>query len=154
SPSLFLTRLIKQQMDRMPRPQRERLGPTPATVLHLAAKAMIAADANLAQSRATAETFAADLCGALPDILTRLHALHPDFCTADFFIELAALAWKETSTEDEHDRRINDAVRTLEAMGRWLGRDGLHRLQSKRSLAQQIFEIFCTVRSRVPKRIF
>jgi hypothetical protein len=154
SPPLFLTRLINQQMDQMPRPQRERLGPTPATVLHLAAKAMIAEDTNLAQTRATAEAFAGELCGALSDILTRLHAFHPDFCKADFFIELAALAWKETDAEHGHDQRVNEAVRTLEAMGRWLGRDGLHRLQTRRSLAQQIFEIFCTVRSRVPKRIF
>jgi hypothetical protein len=67
---------------------------------------------------------------------------------------LAALAWRETTSEAGHDQRINRAVGTLEAMARWLGRDGFHRIEAKRSLAQQIFEIFRTVRNRVPKRVF
>ena len=138
----------------MPDPNAPRLGDTPATVLNSAACAMVAQDANLAQDRRTMATFADGISGAITDILARLPAAYPELCKADFFIELASLAFCETDGMANHDSRINQAVTTLEAMGRWLGRDGLHNIRSKRSIAQQLFEIYRSIRSRVPKRVF
>jgi hypothetical protein len=154
SPQLYLTRQIKEKMDIMPAAQRERLGTTPATVLSSAARAIIAAKPALAQNRETTRVFADGLCGAINDILARLPAMHPEFCKAEFFLELASLAWNETSEGLGHDHRVNEAVKTLDAMGKWLGRDGFHRIETKRSMAEQLFEIFRAVRSRVPTRIF
>jgi hypothetical protein len=154
SPQLYLTRQIKEKMDRMPAIKRERLGATPATVLNSAARAIIAAKPALADNREATRAFADDLCGAIDDILARLPSVHPEFCKAEFFIELASLAWNETSEGLGHDHRINEAVKTLDAMGNWLGRDGFHRIETKRSMAEQLFEIFRAVRNRIPTRIF
>jgi hypothetical protein len=151
---LHLTRLLKVKMDVMPTAQRSRLGQTPATVLNSAATAMVGRDTVLSKNRQTMGTFADGLAGAITDILARLPAAYPELCKADFFIELASLAWGETDPIAAHDARINQAVGTLEAMGRWLGNDGLHRIGSKRSIAQQLFEIYRSVRSRIPKRVF
>ena len=154
SPALHLTRLLKTQVDVFPVPHQQRLGDTPATVLHSAAKAMIDADCNLGQDRQALQAFAEQLCAALIDILARLPLAHPDFCKAKFFVELAALAWDEAKAIDPPDERINAAVRTLEEMGRWLGQDGFCQIEAKRSLAQQLLDIYTKVRARVPKRIF
>jgi len=154
SAPLHLTRLLKARMDAMPDAQQERLGPTPATVLHAAAQAMTASDPALTQSRQAMESFASGFSGGLTDVLAHLIAVHPGFCKADFFLELAALAWKDTRTDAGHDERVAQAVQTLDAMGRWLGRDGLDKVQTKRSLAQQLFEVFRAVRNRIPKRVF
>ncbi|MBI4447320.1 MAG: hypothetical protein HY645_15615 [Acidobacteria bacterium] len=154
NPSLYLTRLMKERMDVMPPAQRERLGDTPATVLNLAANAMVTQDAALSENRQTMATFADGLSGALTDILARLPAAYPELCRADFFIELASLAWGETDQTAAYNARIDQAVATLEAMGRWVGKDGLHNIRSRRSIAQQLFEIYRTVRARIPKRVF
>ena len=58
---------------------------------------------------------------------------NPDLCKADFFIELASLAWSETDPAADHQTRIDETVATLESIGRWLGHDGLQSIQSKRS---------------------
>lgn len=151
---LHLTRLIKQKMDVMPRLQRDRLGATPATVLNSAATAMVAQFADLSQSRPAMDSFADSLSSAITDILARLPGTHPGLCKAEFFIELASLAWGETDPNAGHQNRVDQAVATLEALGRWLDHDGLHNIQGKRSIAQQLFEIFRSVRLRVPKRVF
>lgn len=153
SAPLHLTRLLKVRLDRLAAPQRDRLGTTPATVLHAAAKAMIAADATLRTDRPTIERFADELYGALTDVLARMPATTPELCASDFFIELASLAWRDSPGQD-HNERIGRTAATLEAIGRWLGRDGLHRLHEKRSLAGQLFELYRSVRNRIPKRVF
>jgi hypothetical protein len=151
---LHLTRLLKGKIDVMPQVQRQRLGTTPATVLNSAATVLVAQNAAVRQDRQALGTFADDLSGAITDVLARLPTTCPDLCKADFFIELASLAWSETASAVDHQTRIDQAVATLESIGRWLGHDGLHNIQSKRSIAQQLFEIFRSVRMRIPKRIF
>lgn len=151
---LYMTRVIKNKVDHLPETQRQRLGPTPATVLHAAVKSIIETNSGLLQNRQTVDSYAEEMCGALADILARLPAINPDFCKSDFFIELATLVWGETPQEANRDDRINQAVKTLESIGQWLGHDGFHQIQAKSSLGKQIFEIFCTVRNRIPKRIF
>lgn len=153
SAPLHLTRLLKVRLDRLAAPQRDRLGTTPATVLHAAAKAMIVADATLRTDRPTIERFADELFGALTDVLARMPATTPELCASDSFIELASLAWRDSPGQN-HDERIARTAATLEAIGRWLGRDGLHRLHEKRSLAGQLFELYRSVRNRIPKRVF
>lgn len=152
--ALYLTRLMKVQIDAMPQLQRGKLGTTPATVLNSAATAMVGQTAGLLHDRLTMVAFSDGLAGAITEILARLPASHPEICKADYFIELASLAWGETDSTADHQTRVNQAVATLEAMARWLDRDGLHNIQGKRSIAQQLFEIFRSVRLRVPKRVF
>lgn len=154
SPVLHLTRILKGKIDTIPTAQRNRIGAKPATVLHEAAKALIDSTPHLLLSRENQDEFADAFCGSLNDLLSRLTSIHPEFCKADYFIELAALIWRETSKSAPHDERVNEAVATLEHIGRWLGRDGFHRIQAKRSLAYQIFEIYKAVQKRVPKRVF
>jgi len=151
---LHLTRLLKQKMDAMPETQRERLGSTPATVLNSAATAMVLKDVAISQDRPAMEAFADGLAGAITDILARLPASTPELCRADFFIELASLAWGETDSATDHAERIEQTVATLEGMGRWLGREGLQNIQSEGSIAQQLFEVYRSVRARIPKRVF
>jgi hypothetical protein len=138
----------------MPAPQRARLGATPATVLNAAAGAMVAADPVLSQNRQTMTTFADGFAGAITDILARLPAKYPEFCKADFFVELASLVWTETASVAQYEQRVERAVSTLEAMGNWLGHDGLHNIKGKSSIAQQLFEVFRSVRLRIPRRVF
>jgi hypothetical protein len=145
---------MKEKIDAMPQVHRSRLGNTPATVLYSAACAMVAQNNSLAQNRQTIATFADDVSGAITDILARLNSSHPELCKADYFIELASLAWGETDQTTTHDARIDQAVKKLEAMGRWLGRDGMHKIQSKRSIAQQLFEIYRSLELRIPKKVF
>jgi len=154
SPALHLTRLIKAHVDHLPTTHRLRLGPTPAAVLHAAAKVMVASKPALSENLAHMAEFADELCGVLDDILARLPDKYPEFCRADFFIELATHAWNETVPEDSHEKRLGAAVQTLDAMGHWLGRDGLQNIASRRSLAQQLMEIHRAVQARVPKRVF
>lgn len=154
NPPLHLTRLLKSKMDAMPQLQRDRLGVTPATVLNSAASVMVAQDPSLSQNRPTMVAFADSLSGAITDVLARLPATNPELCKADFFLELASLAWGETGPNADHQSRVDQAVVTLKALGRWLDHDGLQNIQDKRSIAQQLFEIFRSVRLRVPKRIF
>lgn len=153
-PALHLTRLLKNKIDLMPPTQQRRLGRTPATVLNSAASALVGKSTTLALNRSDMVKYANELSGAITDILARLPANHPELCKADFFIELASLAWSDTDPTQEPDLRINQAVVTLEGIGRWLGRDGMHRIQSKRSIAQQLMEIYRSVQSRVPKKVF
>ncbi len=154
SPSLYLTRILKNKIDALPTQLCQRLGDTPATVLNTAAKAMIATNIVPLQNRTEMDSFASSMCAAFTDILARLPNVHPEFCKSEFFIELATLAWGETSTGAEYDQKINQTVKTLEDIGRWLGRDSFHQIKTKRSLGQQLFEIFRAVRNRVPRRIF
>ncbi len=152
--ALHLTRLLKGKLDVMPAPQRKRLGITPATVLNSAATAMISQNESLAADINSMNSFADELSGAIIDILARMSESFPHLCSADFFIELGSLAWAETDATVEYETRINAAVATLEGLGRWLDHDGLHNIQSKRSIASQLFEIFRSVRARLPKRVF
>jgi hypothetical protein len=151
---LHLTRLLKEKMDVMPAAQRARLGATPATVLNTAAASMVNRNAALSQDRQVMGRFADDLSAVITDILAVVPATDPDLCKAEFFVELASLAWGETDPTAGHEIRLRQAVATLQSLGRWLGRDGLHNIESKRSIAEQLFEIFRSVRSRVPKRVF
>ena len=153
SAALHLTRLLKARLDGLAAPQRERLGATPATVLNAAARAMVARDPSLKDSRAALEQFADKLYAALIDVLARMPGTTPELCKAEFFIELASLAWRD-SGDGEHDDRIAKTTATLEAIGRWLGRDGLHRLDGKQSLAGQLFTLYRSIRNRIPKRVF
>jgi len=154
NPPLHFTRLLKRKLDVMPAVQRERLGTTPATVLNSAASALVNKNAQLSQDRTDMVQYADDLSGAITDILGRLPPSHPELCKADFFIELASLAWSDTDSSLGPDTRISQAIATLEGIGRWLGRDGMHRIQSKRSIAQQLREIFRSLQSRIPKKAF
>lgn len=154
SPALHLTRVLKEKLDAMPQAQRDRIGPRPATVLYEAAKAMVAATPELSTERQSQTAFADGFCGALTDVLARLREAHQEFCSADYFIELAALVWNETTGDAAPENRITAMVATLDALGQWLGRDGLHRIQAQQSIARQILEIYNTVRKRVPKRVF
>jgi len=155
SAPLHLARLLTESIAGFPAPQKARLGATPNTVIYSSARAMVNAKPAIKANRTDMQTFATELTGALNDVLARMPAAMPDFCKADFFIELASLAWQEHST-GTHDERVNAAVKTLEGMGRWLGRDGLHKIRSNgnRSLAMQLFDLYKTVRNRIPKRIF
>lgn len=153
SPPLYLTRLLKSKLDGLADPQRQRLGESPATVLSAAANAMVNADPNLKADKATLEGFAEELYAALTDVLARMPASVPELCKADFFVELASMAWRD-SGNGTHEERIARTSATLEGIARWLGRDGLNQLHGKQSLAQQLFELYRSVRNRIPKRIF
>jgi len=153
SPPLHLTRLLKKQIDILPVPQKTRLGTTPATALFNAAKSMVTTNPTLKSDLNEMGQFATDLNAALVDILGYNPAISSELCKMDFFIELATLAWQD-SGKGTHEERIARTVETLESLGKWLGHDGLHKLCTKQSLAEQLFKLFLSVRQRVPKRIF
>jgi len=153
SPPLHLTRLLKTSLGGLPELQQKRLGKTPITALYSAARTIISMEAELATDREALDALATDLYAALVDVLARMPASVPELCRADFFVELASLAWEETRG-GAHEERINQTVASLDALGRWLGRDGLDQLHDGQSLAQQLFELYLSVRRRIPRRVF
>lgn len=153
NPALNLTRLLRDNINQLPRRQKERLGPQPLTVLSEASKAFIQMDSNIASSRDELNKFSKMFISALNDILARLPADCPSLAESEFFLELVARVWKR-SIGKKRDERVNNTVEALKELNAWLGRDGLEKLSRKKSLSEQLLETFHTIRSRVPKRIF
>jgi hypothetical protein len=98
--------------------------------------------------------FRDEIVGALFDICTHLHTDSPDFCGADYFIELATHVWMRTSATDAHPKRMAETVAYLGGMARWMGTDGMRSLTSGKPLGRQLTDIYDAVRSRVPKKVF
>lgn len=154
SPDLHLTRLLREKIELLEQPHRERLGGTPATALNAAAKSLIAADPSLKADSGKMREFADDLNAGLDDILARLPETLPEFCKAEFFVELACIVWQRTKPNGDYEERLDEAVSFLKSLGTWLDREGLHKLQPRQSLAQQLYDLFCMIRTRIPKRVF
>jgi hypothetical protein len=154
SPELHFTRLMRDGLLGLPEPARSRIGQQPLTSLSAAAKGILEMETALHEDLNRLRQYAADLMAALDDLVTRLAPDHPELCSADFFIELAARVWRDTPPEASHQERVDAAVGELSQLAIWLGHDGLVRLNQTSSLSTQVLEMFAAVRSRVPKRIF
>lgn len=154
SPALHLTRLLKQGLEGLPAPLRNRLGLTPLSVLHDAAQALVESVPGLTDDRVNQAAFAESFNGALTDLIAGLRGEHPQLCQADFFVELAALVWRDTHGVGKHDERIAKAAKTLSSIGRWLGDNGLDELDRESSMAAQLLSVYEAVQARIPKRIF
>jgi hypothetical protein len=74
--------------------------------LSVAAKGLLRAYPNRAATLENLEQFADEISAALYDVCTHLHPEFPDFCRADYFIELAAHAWMHHSGTGNHDERL------------------------------------------------
>jgi hypothetical protein len=154
SPALHLTRLLKQGLEGLPAPLRNRLGMTPLSVLHDTAQSLVESVPGLTKDRANQVTFAESFNGALTDLIAGLRGEHPQLCQADFFVELAALVWRNTDAARSHDERVGDAAKMLSGIGRWLGEHGLDGLDRESSMAAQLLTVYQAVQDRIPKRIF
>lgn len=154
SPDLHFTRLLRDGLRTLPKPTQDRLGTRPLTSLRSAVRGLIDMDPLVAKDLATMKTYSKALIAALSDIVTRLEPSQPSLCKAEFFIELAARVWKATPESGNHSARVNAAVAYLEQLSLWLGKDGLVDLKEGRSLSKQVLDIFVTVRTRVPRRVF
>jgi nucleoside 2-deoxyribosyltransferase len=154
SPALHLTRLLKQGVEGLPEALRNRLGLAPLSVLHDAAQALVESVAGLTDDRAKLATFADSFNGALTELLSNLRGEYPQLCQADFFVELAALVWRNTNAAHSHDERVSGAATTLSGIGRWLGENGLDGLDRESSMAAQLLTVYQAVQDRIPKRIF
>ena len=151
-PALHLTRLLMDGVRSLPDAQRQRLGDTPLSTLHEAAEVLAHSVDGLRDSVDEQEAFAGRFNGALTDLLSRLLDEHGLLCKAPFFVELAALVWRDA--EGEGDARTAEAARTLRGLGLWLGANGLDGLAPGNSMAQQLLAIYEAVQARVPQRIF
>ncbi len=153
SPELHLTRLLTGHLERLPAPIRRRFGERPLTALWESGRNLIAMNASIAQDRGTLQTFADDLFAALAEIATRLADEHPSLCQTHGFFELAARVWRQAEGAD-HEARVRWAVRYLNDLGRWLGRQGITGLLDPRSPAELLLNTFEAARLKIPKRVF
>jgi len=153
SPDLHFTRLLRDGLLKLPAPVKARLGSRPLTFLHRAACGLLEMDPAVAGDLESMRRYARELLAALVDIVTRLEPTRPTLCQADFFIELAARAWK-ASPEDTHAKQVNSVVAYLDRLSLWLGVGGLTDLKENRSLSKQLIDIYKAVSARSPKRVF
>ena len=155
SPALHFTRLLDEKIRALPEPARSRLGGRPLAMLSAAARELIHTFPERTNSLQNLTAYAEEITAALDDICTHLHAEAPDLCRAGYFIELASHVWGKTAQPDKpHPKRLAEAVAYLRDMNRWIGSDGMLNLSPERALGRQLIEIYDTVRSRVPKKIF
>lgn len=154
NPGLHFTRLLRDGLLKLPEPAKARLGNRPLTSLSGAVRGLLEMDPGVVKDLGTLKTYSKQLLAALNDTVTRLEPTHPSLCQAEFFIELAARAWKSTPDSDLHNARVNTTVAYLEKLAVWLGKDGLVELKESASLSKQVLDIFNAVRSRIPKRVF
>lgn len=152
SPELYLTRLLSEKLQRLPRPAQDRFGVRPLTALWETARNLIAMEEAIVASKETLEQFANDLFAGLADIMVRLTVNHPSLCKTYSFLELAARIWRET--EGTHDERINVSVQLLDRIGRWLGNEGITGLLNPSSPAEQLLTTFKAAQNRIPRKIF
>lgn len=111
-------------------------------------------DPTVAKDLTTLKEYSKALLAALNDIVTLLEPRQPALCRAEFFIELAARAWKATPDSGDHKTRVGATVAFLDQLAGWLGKDGLVELKEGESLSKQVLDIFSAVRTRIPKRVF
>src|ERR1051326_3415965 len=154
APSLHLTRLLDERLRALHEPARTRLGGRSLARLSIAAKELLHAYPARAATLLEIEKFAAEITGALVDLCTHLHADFPDFCVADYFIELAAHVWMRTDAAATHDKRLGECRDYLRDMARWMGTGVLRKLSTGEPLGRQLTQIYDAVRSRVPKKVF
>lgn len=154
SPDLHFTRLLRDGLLKLPDPARARLGHKPLTSLRGAVRGLLEIDSNIAKDLPTLKAYSKHILAALSDIVTRLEPTQATLCQAEFFIELAARVWKATPDAEPHNARVNASVAYLEKLAAWLGKDGLTDLKESGSLSKQVLDIFNTVKSRIPKRVF
>jgi hypothetical protein len=153
SPDLHFTRLLRDGLLKLSEPAQSRLGNRPLTCLRAAVRGLLEMDATVAKDLPTLRKYSKELLAALNDIVTRLEPSQPALCQAEFFIELAARVWKATP-DGKHIERVNATVARLGQLAEWLGKDGLTQLKEGQSLCKQVLDIFNTVRTRIPKRVF
>jgi hypothetical protein len=153
SPDLHFTRLLRDGLSKLPEPVQARLGNRPLTSLRGAVRGLLEMDSDISKDLPALQKFSKVFLAALSDIVTRLEPTQPALCQAEFFIELAARVWKATP-EGKHNERVNATVARLEQLAGWLGKDGFVQLKEGQSLCRQILDIFNTVRTRIPKRVF
>lgn len=153
SPALHLTRLLADQLQRLPEALRRRFGEQPLTMLWNSARNLIAMDATVARDRQILKDYAEKLIAALVEIVTRLSVGHPSFCQTPVFLELATRVWREAE-ETDHDRRVQRSVDYLDRIGSWLGSQGIINLLDPLSPAEQLLETYKASRLLVPKRVF
>jgi hypothetical protein len=122
--------------------------------LSAAARELIHSYPDKAATLAALTEFRDNIIGAISDLCTLLHGDFPDFCAADYFIELAAHVWMNTLPDQAHQARIAATVKYLGEMARWMGADGMRGLTASRPLGRQLIDIYDAVRSRVPKKVF
>lgn len=154
APALHFTRLLDEKLRELPQPARDRLGGRSLARLSLAARELLHSYSPRVADIAATETFASEITAALLDLCTHLHADFPDFCAADYFIELATHVWMRTPPAAPHAERLAQSRDYLRDMAKWMGTDGLRGLRAGKPLGRQLTEIYDAVRSRVPKKVF
>lgn len=154
SPDLHFTRLMRDGLLKLPEPAQTRLGSRPLTTLRSAVRGLLDMDPAVAKDLPTLTKYSKALLAALNDTVTLLEGCQPSLCKAEFFIELAARAWKSTPDDKDHKTRVGEVVSYLEQLAGWLGKDGLVELKEGQSLSKQVLDIFAAVRTRIPKRVF
>lgn len=154
APALHFTRLLDQRLRSLHPSARERLGGRALAQISAMAKELIQTYPARATTQQELERFAGEIYAAVDDVCTHLHAEFPDFCQADYFIPMAAHVWMRHASTATHAERLAQVRTYLAGMARWMGRDGLRRLSANRSLGQQLTEIYDSVLSRVPTKVF
>jgi hypothetical protein len=154
APALHFTRLLDESLRGLPESARGRLGGRTLARLSIASKELLRSYPEKAASLEIMTAFKDEVFGALTDICTHLHQEFPDFCAADYFIELAGHVWMKSNPTDLHSKRLADTVDYLRSMARWMGIDGMRGLTVDKPLGRQLTEIYDAVVSRVPKKVF
>ena len=154
APALHLTRLLDESLRGLPEPARTRLGGRSLARLSIASKELLRSYPEKAATLEALTAFSGEIMGALSDVCTHLNGEFPDFCAADYFIELAGHVWMRSKAQDSHDKRLAETVNYLRDMARWMGADGMHGLTTGQPLGRQLTQIYDAVVTRVPKKVF
>ncbi len=154
APALHLTRLLDEGLRGLPEPFGTRLGGRPLARLSIASKELLRSYPEKAATLEALTAFSEEILGALAEISTGLHGEFPDFCGADYFIELAGHVWMKSNSADLDDMRLAQTVNYLRDMVCWMGPDGMRGLSTGQPLGRQLIKIYDEVVSRVPKKVF
>lgn len=154
APVLHLTRILDASLRNLPEPNRSRLGGRSLARLSVASRELLAAYPEHKANLAGLIHFRDEIIGALSDVCTHLVSEFPDFCRADYFLELASHVWMRSVPGGTHEQRMADTISYLRDMAKWMGCDGMRGLTTGKPLGRQMIEIYDAVRSRVPKKVF
>lgn len=152
-PALHLTRVIRDGIRALPQPAQDRLGSRPLTALSTAARSTIATDPSIVTDLNTLRIFGTNFVAGLNEIIPNLWNSRPKLVKTAFFVELMARIWIR-SRDENHDERVDSALRYLNGLGAWLTHNDLIELKDTGSLGEQLLQIYDGVRTHLPKRAF
>lgn len=153
NPVLHFTRLLRDKIQNLPAPARDRLGLRPLTSLSATARTLVMEMPEVLNDLTVLNRCADDIFAGLNDILPRLYAVHSWLCRAEYFLDLSIRVWNNHK-DLEHNQRVDNTCSELLALGDWLKKNHLTELAPSEIWSEQLLKIYKAIQRQVPKRVF